>query len=240
AARSAAAARAAAGMLLACRSCPSLAVAWATASELYDVAGDRAAADRLMGRALQLGPSDPTVLYAAARLRTARGDGPAAAELLRKCVAADHYRYHPLAVDVLLRAGRPELAMALSSGRPEHAAALYFAIGEPSTDAEAAARSAAVAAMRAACERGEVKPSVAAIAGREAAFAGDHAGAIRYLRQALAGNPSVVPWRVALALSMAATGEVDAARDELLVCLRLEPQNRWARSELNKLRDGRR
>ena len=52
----------------------------------------------------------------------------------------------------------------------------------------------------------------------------DHASAIGYYRRALDKDYGKIDWRLALARSLAKTGQVDPAIDQVRICLRLRPK----------------
>jgi len=186
---------------------------------------DQEAGRTLIARGQELSPHDPLATMYAAREAIAAGDTAAAERLLLRAAALDHGLRDRVVRSLVADLDRPQAAYELAKGN--RGSLLRFASlveGDATHGPLAvAARDEARRLLRAEASADNASAGALASLGETLAKEGNHAEAIGYLRRAVALDYAEVRWRVQLAESLAAAGELEAALHEARMCLRLRP-----------------
>ena len=220
--------------------CPTFGMTYSLAGQIEAfVLADPAGAGHIR-RGYALSGWDAGAAATAAELDAAEGLWDEASSKLRAAVARGYSR--AAAVDMLLRGGRAELAMALAAGNADALRHLASRLEQAGVNADlaTAARAQARELLEKACARPDAVPDDLATLAAQSAGDGDHARAVELYRRALARNYDDVGWRMGLASALAETGQVDLAMHEARICLRLRPRHAGAEKLIGELSTRRR
>ncbi|MBM4036917.1 MAG: hypothetical protein FJ290_00255 [Planctomycetes bacterium] len=224
--------------------CPTFGAAYSVVGQIEKfVLGDPSGADRIR-KGYMLAPSDATACYLAGLMDALEGDLDASLAKFRRCLEAGGVSFQEMADVYLRQVGRPDLAVALAgedSGRLLHVAeALHKSpehqeLAAKARELAAAARVAAVQALKAQCEKGDASASTLASLAAIWRQEKNTPAAIECYLRALALDYGQVGWRLELARLLAEVGRVTEAMHQARICLRLRPELASARKLLEDL-----
>jgi tetratricopeptide (TPR) repeat protein len=206
--------------------CPTYGPPYALEGQLrLFVLGEQAGAE-LIRKGLRLAPYDAATCLVAGELAARNGDLPQAETLLARAVELRNIYFRDAVAIYLLNVKRPDLARKLAGDE-------YWRLNELANvcaqnadyaDLVEELRTQATVSLRRHAETAAARPYELATLAYLDKQQGELKSAIKLYRRALSQEYNQVDWRLNLAQTLAADGQIAEAEHEARICLRLRPQ----------------